>query len=317
MHRQPGKIPIGISSCLLGEKVRYDGGHKKDAYITATLAEYFQFVPFCPELACGLGVPRPPLQLQQTELGIHCIGVRDADLDVTAALRDCAEQQSHWLSGLCGYILKKNSPSCGMQNVNIFHAGKIARTGAGLFAGFLQERFPLLPLEEEDRLGNPRLCENFLQRVQVLQRWRQMPAGLLTVQRLRDFHIRHHLLIMSRDQELASTLQRLVAGTEQDGIRKVADTYILRLLDGLKQTATQDDHVAVLRYSLKLLKQALKPDDNTALQAAIENYQNRKTALARPVELLKKHLPRSPDPVLQQSCYLHPEPAIQALYQRI
>lgn len=314
MHRQPGKIPIGISSCLLGEKVRYDGGHKKNAYITGTLAEHVRFISFCPEVASGLGIPRPPVQLQQTDNGIRCIGVEDPHLDVTTALNSCAERQSRWLAGLCGYILKKNSPSCGMQHVSIFHAGKPMQTGSGLFARFLQENFPLLPLEEEHRLADPRLCENFLQRAHVLQRWRQLLSSPLTPRRLRDFHLRHHLLIMSRNQELASALQRLLAGTGQDGIREVADGYFFRLLDGLKQTAARDNHAAVLQHILNSSREIGK---TAGLQAAIADYRQRKTALSEPIGLLNRHLHAHPAPRLERSYYLNPGPALLALYQQI
>ncbi len=317
MPRQAGKIPVGVSSCLIGEKVRYDGGDKNNAYITGILANYFHFIHFCPEVACGLGVPRPPIQLRQTSRGIRCIGVEDRQLDVTDTLRSCAEQQSHWLSGLCGYILKKNSPSCGIQDVRIFPDGPPTRTGVGLFAGFLQERFPLLPLEEENRLDNARICENFLQRVLVLHRWRQLLATPLTPHRLQDFHNRHQLLAMSRNRKLADDLGHLSASAEKDAIRRTADRYIRRLLTGLKKTATRNDHIGVLRHILKLVKQSLEAEDSAALQAALINYKNQKTTLAQPVELLKMHLYKHPNPFLQQSNYLDPDPAILALYRKI
>lgn len=317
MPGQQGKIPIGISSCLLGEKVRYDGGHKKNACITGTLAEYFHFIPFCPEVAAGLGVPRPAVQLRRTSRGIRCLGVEERHLDVTDALNNCAKQQRNWLSGVCGYILKKNSPSCGMQDVRIFGGDMPEQTGAGLFAEFIRQNFPLLPLLEEDRLHDAPLCESFLQRVQVLQRWRQLLARPLTPCRLRNFHRRHRLLAMSRDPELAEDLAHLTAGAEPGAILRDADRYIHRLLTGLKKTASRSGHVAVLRHIQRLLKQSLTPEDSAALQAAIESYRNRKAALALPVGVANAHLPEHPEPVLQRCCYLHPGPAVLALYRKL
>jgi uncharacterized protein YbbK (DUF523 family) len=175
------KIPIGISSCLLGQQVRFDGGHKRDAYIVGKLSEYFEFHPFCPEVAIGLGIPRPPIHLVKIDNAIRCVGVKYPELDVTDRLRDYAVQEKDNHAGLCGYILKKNSPSCGMKRVMVYAGDQLHRNGFDIYAQEMMRNNPLLPVEEEDRLGDPGLRENFIQRVYVLYRWQQMLAeGLLS-----------------------------------------------------------------------------------------------------------------------------------------
>ena len=162
------KVPVGISSCLLGEPVRFDKGHKRDAYIVGTLSHYFYFRPFCPEMAIGLGEPRPTMHLIKKEDAVRCVVIKDPSHDVTDRLRDYAEQQHH--PDLCGYIVKKDSPSCGMERVKVFTNDIPHRDGVGIYAEVMMRNHPLLPVEEEGRLGDAGLRENFIQRVYVLYR---------------------------------------------------------------------------------------------------------------------------------------------------
>ena len=148
------KIPIGISSCLLGQNVRFDGGHKRDSYIIGTLSQYFEFHPFCPEMGIGLGTPRPTLHLVKTDNAVRCTGVKDNTVDVTERLRDYAEHQKNLHADLCGYILKKDSPSCGMEKVKIYANDIPNRKGVGIYAEEMMRNNPLLPVEEEGRLGD-------------------------------------------------------------------------------------------------------------------------------------------------------------------
>ena len=169
------KIKVGISSCLLGQEVRFDGGHKRDAYVTGTLSEYFDFVPFCPEAAVGLGIPREPIRLVQRGDVIRAVGVRTKELDPTDDLAAFARRTASQLGHISGYILKNASPSCGMERVKVYNEkGMPQRTGVGIYAGELMSRLPLLPIEEEGRLGDPVLRENFIERVFVYHRWQQL-----------------------------------------------------------------------------------------------------------------------------------------------
>ena len=223
------KIPIGISSCLLGEQVRFDGSHKRDAYIVGTLSQYFDFHPFCPEVAIGLGIPRPTIHLIKTDDVVRCVGVKNPELDLTNRLLDVAAQQKERHSGLCGYILKKDSPSCGMERVKVYSGNQPHREGFGIFAQEMMRNNPLLPVEEEGRLGDPGLRENFIQRVYVLYRWQQLLAEGLSAQKLTHFHARHKLIIMSHAdyRELGQLLARL----SKDNLLEIAEQYISQLVN--------------------------------------------------------------------------------------
>lgn len=317
MNTDLEKPQIGISSCLLGFEVRYDGSHKRHSYIEQSLGQYFQFRPFCPELESGMGVPRPTIQLRETELGIRAVGVKDHDFDVTERLQAVSRQQDDWLGGLCGYILKKDSPSCGMERVKVYRGDVPHKIGSGLFAEHLKQHYPLMPLEEEGRLGDPALRENFVQRVFVMQRWWQLRANALTSNDLMVFHSRHKLIAMSHDQNQARELGRLVAEVRADNIETIADHYIAGLMKCLKVVATRGNHVNVLQHIQGYLKQALDSDDKQELMESIENYRLGMLPLIVPLTLLRHHFRRQPDSFIDRSYYMLPHPAELGLLNAI
>lgn len=317
MNEPLRKIPIGISSCLLGEPVRYDGGHKSNDYIRGTLGNYFEFVPFCPEVESGLGVPRPPVRLKQTEHGVRCVGVNDDDLDVTERLNTCAERQLPRLQGLCGYILKKDSPSCGMERVKIYRNEYADRSGTGLFARFIKDHFPLLPLEEEGRLGDPLLRENFIQRVYVLHRWQQLCREPVTPDRLTRFHSRHKLILMSHDQNDARALGKLAAGADRNNMDRLIEQYAETLMQTLKKIATRGNHTNVLQHIQGYLKRSLDADDKIELSETIARYRRGQLPLIVPITLLKHHFRKQPDPFISQSLYLSPYPEELAIQNEL
>ncbi len=313
-ERHPEKVPVGISSCLLGEAVRHDGGHKRNAYILETLGRFFDLQPFCPEVASGMGVPRPPVRLvEMADGGVRARGVRDAALDVTERLEACAQAQHAWHASLCGYILKKNSPSCGMAGVRIHREGSepSERTGAGLYAVRLMANFPLLPVEDEDRLADPALRENFVRRVHVLRRWREALAAGISARVLTDFHARHKLILMSHDQNDYRTLGRLAAGTGDLAGR--AEAYIQGAMTTLKKRATRGNHVNVLQHIQGYLKRELAREDKAELVEVIARYRGGEVPLSAPITLLKHHFRRAPDPFIARSWYLDPDPGELAL----
>lgn len=300
------KIPVGISSCLLGQPVRYDGGHKLDNYIVGTLANYFDFRPFCPEVAIGLGTPRPTIQLVKTDTGIRCLGVKNPEHDVTEPLRDYANQQKTAHSDLCGYILKKGSPSCGMTRVKVYSNGQPQQAGVGIYAEAMMQNNPLLPVEEEGRLGDPGLRENFIQRVYVLHRWKQLLAEGLTPQRLTHFHAQHKLIIMSHASY--ADLGQLLATVSKDNILSVAEAYIAQLMAKLKKPATRKSHVNVLQHIQGYLKKELDAADKSELCELIERYRDGDVPLIVPLTLLKHHFRKTPDPYIENSYYMSPYP---------
>lgn len=191
-------IAIGVSSCLLGERVRYDGGHKHDHYLTGTLGAFFRFVPVCPEVGCGLPIPRETMRLEE-EGGTVRLVTTTTRLDQTERMqRWCAEKVEELAEAeLGGFIFKKNSPSCGLFEVKVSRAGRPSRMGRGLFAEAVTARFPLLPVEEEGRLHDPELRENFVVRLFAYRQWRDLVAGGTTLGRLVEFHAAHKLLLMA------------------------------------------------------------------------------------------------------------------------
>jgi uncharacterized protein YbgA (DUF1722 family)/uncharacterized protein YbbK (DUF523 family) len=300
------KIPIGISSCLLGQEVRFDGGHKHDSYITGTLGQYFEFHPFCPEVAIGLGVPRPALHLVKANEEIRCVGVKNPENDVTERLRRYAGQVKEEHVGLCGYILKKDSPSCGMERVKVYAGNPPRREGIGIYAEAMMKANPLLPVEEEGRLGDPGLRENFIQRVYVYYRWKKLLAEGMTAQSLTRFHARHKLIIMSHGDY--RELGQMLAGLTKETLAEVAEQYIARLMKLLKHVPTRSQHVNVLQHIQGYLKKELDADDKAEMVEVIERYRRGEIPLIVPLTLLKHHFRKAPDPYIDESYYMSPYP---------
>jgi uncharacterized protein YbgA (DUF1722 family)/uncharacterized protein YbbK (DUF523 family) len=300
------KIPVGISSCLLGQPVRFNGGHKLDAYITGTLSEYFDLRPWCPEVGIGLGTPRPTIQLVKQGEDIRCVGSNDQSMDVTDRLREYANAERTNQSELCGYIFKKDSPSCGMERVKVYINQQPHKTGTGIFAEQVKKNFPLLPLEEEGRLGDAKLRENFIQRVYIYHRWRQLLAEGLTPAKLCRFHARHKLIIMTR-QDYAD-LGRLLTDLNPETLAQTADIYIAKLMAALKKIAQPKHHVNVLQHIQGYLKKQLSPSDKAELSELIESYRRGEIPLIVPITILKHHFRNNPDPYIEDSYYMSPYP---------
>ncbi len=302
-------IKIGISSCLLGHKVRHDGGHKRNAYAVNTLAKYFEFKPFCPEIAIGLGVPRPTLRLVKADAEVRLVGVRDPRLDVTGDMLQGADQVIQQLDDLSGYILKKDSPSCGMERVRVYNGkGQPERNGRGLFASKLLEARPNLPVEEEGRLMDPVLRENFIERVFVFYRWQQVLREDLTVRGLMDFHSQHKFNLLAHSENAYRELGPLVASASPENLDASSERYIEKLMQALRQLATRKRHTNVLMHVMGYLKKVLTSDEKQELREILDNYRHGQVPLIVPITLLRHHLRRAPDPYIEKQYYLDPYP---------
>jgi len=303
------KIPVGISSCLLGAEVRYDGGHKRDPYINGTLGQYFEFVPVCPELAIGMGVPRAPIRLVGDPQRPRARGVKDSSRDVTDALEDYGRRMGGELTAICGYILKRGSPSCGMERVKVYsETGMPAGAGSGIYARTFMARQPLLPVEEEGRLGDPVLRENFVARVFVYHRWQQLVAAGLTPARLIDFHACHKLTVMSHSQAAYRRLGRLVAEAGTRELAELAQAYVSELMTALRRRATPKQHVNVMQHLMGYLKKYLDAADKAELLDTLEAYRRGELPLIVPITLLRHHFRRHPHPYVERQYYLSPHP---------
>ena len=302
------KIPLGISSCLVGEKVRFDGGHKQNRYILDTLGQYFSFRPFCPEMAIGLGVPRETIRLVEVEGNIEAIGNKSAGLNVTRELIRNAHDQRSWHQDIFGYIVKKDSPSCGMERVKVYRKDQPQRSGAGLYTKAMMQNFPALPVEEEGRLGDPVLRESFVKRVFIYKRWHEMIDTGLDWASLTDFHARHKLILYSHDQELGRKLGRELSTAHEHPIDEYAPRYLAEMMKILKIFAKRSNHVNVLEHVRGYLKQDLDKSDKEELGNCIENYRRGLLPLIVPITLLRHHFRRNPNRYIERSYYMQPHP---------
>lgn len=304
----PAAPVVGISACLLGEKVRFDANHKLDTYIRDTLGEYFEFVPVCPEVAIGLGVPRPTLRLVGDPARPRAVGVLDPARDVTIALEDYGRHMARELPPLAGYLLKSKSPSCGMERVKVYQDKGTPKPGRGLYARELMAARPLLPVEEEGRLGDPVLRENFIERVFAWQRWLQLEAAGITPARLLEFHSRHKLILMSHGAEYYRALGRLAARTGSEPIAPLAQEYIHGFMAALAHPATRKRHANVLQHLMGYLKKQIDGADKAELLEIIDAYRLGEVPLIVPVTLLNHHFRRHPNEYVAQQIYLAPHP---------
>jgi uncharacterized protein YbgA (DUF1722 family)/uncharacterized protein YbbK (DUF523 family) len=311
------KILIGISSCLLGERVRFDKGHKHQSYITDTLGEYFDFRPFCPEMDIGLGTPRETLRLVDLDGDIKCVGTKTEGHDVTNLLKESAEKQSEWHKTLCGYILKKDSPSCGMERVKVYKGQMPERVGRGLYAATLQDNFPFLPIEEEGRLGDPILRENFIKRVFALSHWKDMESEGWSQQRLMNFHSQYKYVLLAHDQHRTRLLGKFLADSSSKNVTETAGIYFKEWMSILKIRATRKNHVNVLQHLQGFLKQDIDASDREELTELISQYRLAKLPLIVPVTLLKHYFRKHPKPFVENSLYLTPHPSELMLFNKI
>ena len=303
------KIKIGISSCLMGEKVRFDSGHKRNAYINGILANFFEFTTFCPEVEIGLSIPREPIRLVTLNDKVHCVGTRNPELDVTEDLYKSADEQQAWHRQLCGYILKKGSPSCGMERVRLYKGDVPDRIGVGLYAERLMKNFPNLPVEEEGRLEDPVLRENFIQRVYIYSRWQNLMEHAISMKSLTLFHAQHKYIYMSHDQSMARQLGSWLAESHKTDLDTLTTQYPLKMMTLLKRRATRKNHVNTLQHIQGYLKNHLDAGDKQELTTNIKQYREGLLPLIVPITLLRHHFRRYPNNYISNSYYMQPHPA--------
>lgn len=303
------KIILGISSCLMGNAVRHDGGHKRNVYVLSTLAEYFDFRTVCPEVAIGLGVPRPTIRLTRAADGVRLTGSDDAGMDLTDSMTGWANRAVEGMADLSGFILKNNSPSCGMERVRVYDGnGAPTRDGVGLFAATLMKAMPWLPVEEEGRLNDPMLRENFIERVFVYYRWQRMIAEGLTVSSLMAFHQRHKFILLAHDEQEYRKLGPLIASVNRDNIQELSSEYLLRMMNSLKARSSRKRHTNVLMHVMGFLKTKIDSDDKQEMIEVMDSYRLGQVPLIVPVTLMKHHLRRFPDDYISSQYYMNPYP---------
>jgi uncharacterized protein YbgA (DUF1722 family)/uncharacterized protein YbbK (DUF523 family) len=312
-------IRVGISSCLLGEEVRYDGGHQKDAYITGVLARYFTWVPVCPEMEVGMGVPREPIRLVGDAAAPRLMGVTSGT-DHTRRMNEFARRRVDELRRreLSGYILKRASPSCGLERVKV-HAGDgpPARTGTGLFARALTAALPLLPVEEEGRLNDAHPRDNFITRVFAYRRFaalresRPRPAAVV------EFHTAHKYLILAHSPAAYALLGRLVAEAARLPCDRWLDGYGEGFMRALTARATIPKHVHVLRHIVGFFKTQLSAAEKRELAGMIADYAAGLVPLVVPITLINHYVARFDVTDVRDQVYLRPHPKELMLRNRV
>ena len=302
-------ITLGISSCLLGEKVRCDGGHKKSDYVVNLLCDYFDFMPVCPEVDIGLGIPRPAIRVYGDKRNPRLVDAKNETIDYTDKMRHYSEQKVAEFDSVSGFILKSKSPTCGMERVKVYQGKGIQpKLGRGLFAEKLMSRYPLLPVEEEGRLNDYKLRENFIERVFIYHRWQRLVKNGLTAQSLIQFHTEHKLTLMAHHEVTYRNLGKKMANLKGANLSEFAEHYIDIFMQAMKKIATNKKHANVLMHLLGYFKKELSHDDKAELLHTIDEYRNYRLPLVVPVTLIKHYLRKYPDDYLTHQRYLFPYP---------
>ncbi len=312
-------IRIGISSCLLGQAVRYNGMHARDLYIVQTLGQFFEFVPVCPEVEIGLGVPRPTLRLQTDREGSIRLIMPATSTDFTERMNKWAEDKLGALGRveLCGFILKKNSPSCGLRVRTFYPDGKPAPAAAGLFAAALMKTFPYLPVIEEGRLHDPRLREHWVERVFAFYRLKQLWRSRWTVGKLVAFHTAHKMLLLAHSPKKSQELGRLIAKAKELPRGELKRQYEELFLEALAVPATRGRHVNVMHHILGYFSDRLDPQSRSELVATIEEYRQERVPLVVPLVLIKHYVRLCQVDYLENQLYLDPYPPELALRSQL
>ncbi|WP_248746762.1 DUF523 and DUF1722 domain-containing protein [Pseudomonas sp. MWU12-2037] len=305
----PRKPKIAVSACLMGIEVRYNGGHKESRLCSRTLSEYFDFIPLCPEAAIGLGIPREPIRLVGDPQQPRAVGSVHAETDVTRALVDYGNQMAAELTDISGYIFMQKSPSCGLERVKVYQeGGRPAEDGRGIYAQAFCAQHPDLPVEEDGRLNDAVLRENFLTRVFAYAAWQDLRQAGLTRRGLTEFHARYKYLLMAHNPLQYKVLGKLLGSMGNTDAETIGPRYFSQLMAALKKCATRRTHTNVLQHLTGYLKQSISAEDKQEVLQVIGQYHQGIVPLVVPLTLLKHHFRQHPDPYIARQVYLQPHP---------
>jgi uncharacterized protein YbgA (DUF1722 family)/uncharacterized protein YbbK (DUF523 family) len=304
------KIKLGISTCLLGENVRYDGGHKLDRFLMDTLRQYVEYIPVCPEVECGLGVPRESMHLEGNPESPRLVTIRTKQ-DITDCMVQWAQKRVVQLEkkGLCGFIFKSDSPSSGMERIKVYNEKGIpVKKGVGIFARIFMDHFPLLPVEDEGRLHDPGLRENFIERIFTLKRWREVLTRKESRGNVVDFHTKHKLLILSHSPKHYQAIGKLVAKAKDLPLKELYHEYQTLLMESLGLKITPKKNANVLQHMMGYFKEQLSSDEKQELREVIDLYRKEIIPLIVPITLINHYVRKYDQPYLKEQIYLNPHP---------
>lgn len=307
----PTRMRIGVSQCLLGENVRFDGGHKRNEYVLTTLGKWFDFIPVCPEMEIGLGAPRESLRLVQAGSHVRMVAPKSG-ADHTATMTEYSHRRAKQIESqrLVGYVFKKDSPSCGMERVRVYGDGAMPhKNGRGLFAAAVMDLMPALPVEEEGRLGDPRLRENFVTRVFAYSRWLALEDEGLTRARLFRFHEQHKYVLMAHSQAGLRELGHLLGSARKGSdTRALARRYLEQFTTVMARVPTPKGHTNTLYHVAGYFTDQLDAPDRAELVQMIEQYRKGHLPLIVPVTLIRHYVRKYEVPYLGEQVYLNPHP---------
>ncbi|MCU0614643.1 MAG: DUF523 and DUF1722 domain-containing protein [Desulfobacterales bacterium] len=304
------KIKIGVSACLLGHKVRFDGGHKHDRFITDTLGQYVEFCAVCPEVEVGFPVPRESLRLVGDPKNPR-LKTTKTNVDHTDRMLNWARTRIKELENenLCGFIFKSKSPSSGMERVKVYSEnGMPEKIGVGIFARAFMDHFPLIPVEEEGRLHDPKLRENFIESIFALKNWRKTIEKNRSIGNLVDFHTRQKLLLLSHSPIHYRSMGKLVADGKKYSVDELFFRYETHLLEALKLKTTLKKNINVLQHILGYFKKQLSADEKQEALEIIGQYRIGNVPLIVPITLLNHFVRKYQEPYLMKQTYLNPHP---------
>jgi uncharacterized protein YbgA (DUF1722 family)/uncharacterized protein YbbK (DUF523 family) len=303
-------ISLGISRCLLGDEVRFDGGHKRDRFLTDVFGRYVEWVPVCPEVEAGLGTPREAMRLVGDPQNPRLVTIKSGT-DHTRALETLTTNRIAQLMelDLSGYVFKKGSPSCGIERVRLYNEHGIPnRNGVGLFARAFIQQFPLIPVEEEGRLCEPTLRENFIERVFCYRRWQDLLQCGVTRQALMQFHTIHKYLLLAHSPQQCEMLGRLVGLAHQYRPKELAHRYGELFMKALSVKATVRKHVNALQHILGYFKERLGAHEKAELLGVIGDFHQELTPLVVPLTLIKHYVQIFDVGYIRDQVYLNPHP---------
>lgn len=304
------RLKLGISSCLLGEKVRWNAGHKLDQYLTYTLGQFVDFVPVCPEVEAGFGVPRESLRLVGDPEAPRLVTFKTKE-DRTEPMLQWARKRVKELEkdDLCGFIFKSDSPSSGMVRVKVYsEKGMPQKKGVGMFAREFMNHFPLIPVEDDGRLHNPEIRENFIERIFTLRRWRQALAKKANVGGLVEFHTSNKLFILAHSPKHAGLMGKLVAAGKSLPIKDLFSQYEKILMEALALKTTVKKNMNVLQHMMGYFKNQLTADEKQELMQVFDQYYRGLVPLVVPITLMNHYVRKYDQPYLKQQTYLNPHP---------
>ena len=304
------KPQIGVSACLAKKAVRFDGSFIANAFVNNECKQFFDIHTVCPEVEIGMSVPRPVIQLRNFDGEVRLVFSKNPETDLTNKMLSYAEQKFKTLPQLDGYIFKKDSPSCGVFKVAVKDdkSGMRKRDGIGIFARAFKEKYPNVPVEDEGRLNDTGLRENFLERVYAHYRWRMIAQSQNPLRAFRDFHKNYKLILMAKNNVAYRKLGRLASSVKQDNFADVSEQYFSLFMQTMEKVPTQGHHINVMMHILGYLKNHLKKHEKAELLNWFETYRENRVPRITPISLLRHHFTNHENEYMAEQYYLSPFP---------